>query len=159
MTKLEETHSTSVDDVLGDDHEILGKVLKRLLEAIPESPSEASAILADLDRDLGHHMKWEEEDLFPAVRERANQDQKRSIESLEIDHERIRETLKGLREALVADDRARATELSNLLHTYLRGHNYDEEHGVYVDADRLLTPIERSRLLGSFRSRQGKACA
>ena len=36
------------------------------------------------------------------------------------------------------------------LRTLLQGHNYDEEHGVYVEADRLLAAVERRRLIERF---------
>ncbi len=34
--------------------------------------------------------------------------------------------------------------------TLLKGHNYDEEHGAYVEADRLLGGAERRRLIEPF---------
>lgn len=147
----------SVDDLLGEDHEKLGKVLEALTESVLAGSPKASAILAEFSRGLACHMKWEEEGLFPAVREHATPEERRSIESLEIDHERIRGTLAGLGEALGAADGERARELVGLLDTYLKGHNYDEEHGVYAEADRYLPAGERNRLLEKFRAAQASS--
>jgi hypothetical protein len=36
------------------------------------------------------------------------------------------------------------------LGTLFKSHNHDEEHGVYVEADRLLSDSERRRLLDRF---------
>ena len=76
--------------------------------------------------------------------------ERRSIESLEIDHERLRDTLKDLEAAVAAGDVAGAGGIVRWLGTLLQGHNYDEEHGVYVEADRLLSPDERRRLMERF---------
>ena len=110
-----------------------------------------------LTRGLNAHMTWEEERLFPAVSARATPGQKRSIESLRIDHERLRETLGGLSSSVSAQDYGTAGPLLDWLETLLRGHNYDEEHGVYVEADRYLTLDERRELIDQFRHATRKA--
>ena len=48
---------------------------------------------------------------------------------------------------------AGAASLVGWLKTLLMGHNYDEEHGVYVEADRLLGADERRRLIERFQGR------
>lgn len=134
----------SVDDVLGDDHLALGKRLEELRAApAPEA-------FRRFEARLRGHMTWEEKTLFPAVRARATAAEARSLESLEIDHERIRETLDGVAAALGAGDVEAASRGLAGLEIYLRGHNYDEEHGVYVEADRYLSAEERRRLLDAF---------
>src|SRR5689334_22075366 len=120
----------SVDDVLGADHERLGVLLTRLSTTTRDSSPQARAAFDDFNRQLRHHMTWEEESLFPRVKDRATAAQKRSIESLEIDHERLRETLGSLEAALSAGDFVSARSLLDWVETLLKGHNYDEEHGV-----------------------------
>ncbi|HVE38291.1 MAG TPA: hemerythrin domain-containing protein [Planctomycetota bacterium] len=151
MSKAERRDPDSVDDVFGEDHQVLGALLERLRSAIPERSPEALATLEAFTLGLRAHMSWEEELLFPAVFAHATSAQKRSIESLEIDHERLRETLSSLHSSLAAGDFATARTLADWLETLLRGHNYDEEHGVYVEADQYLTEELRRRLIEQFR--------
>ena len=141
----------SVDDTMGEDHERLGGLLEQLRGAIERSSEGARDLLGRFSGGLLRHMTWEEEKLFPAVRDRATAAQRRSIESLEIDHERLRDTLKEIESALAGGDFGTAAKQLDWLATLLKGHNYDEEHGVYEEADRLLDAEERRRLLGEFR--------
>jgi hemerythrin-like domain-containing protein len=143
----------SVDDALGKDHERLDGLLHQLKAGIQSNAPAARKTLAELMGQLVHHMTWEDEVLFPAVKELAGAKERRSIESLEIDHERIRDTLRSLESSLAAGDFELARSLVRWLDTLLRGHNYDEEHGVYVDADRLLTPAVRRALIERFAAR------
>jgi hypothetical protein len=138
----------SIDDLLGEDHARIGSLLKAFSEAWRSGSPDAPGLLRRIDQGLRAHIRWEEEALFPAVRERATAAERRSIESLEIDHVRIGETLEAIAAALAsAGDVAGPLDR---LEIYLKGHNYDEEHGVYVEADRYLTPEERRRLLERF---------
>jgi iron-sulfur cluster repair protein YtfE (RIC family) len=146
----------SIDDILGLDHDALGARLARLRAAIETASTSARGDATRFAGDLRHHMIWEETLLFPAAKVRSTAAQRRSIESLEIDHERLRETLEQLTSALATGDFAAAGNSLTWLETLLKGHNYDEEHGVYVEADRSLSLEERRRLLEEFRRRPGK---
>jgi iron-sulfur cluster repair protein YtfE (RIC family) len=146
----------SIDDVLGIDHDTLGARLARLRAAIEAASSAARGEATRFAGDLRHHMTWEEVLLFPAAKARSTAAQRRSIESLEIDHERLRETLDQITSALAKCDFAAAGSSLAWLETLLKGHNYDEEHGVYVEVDRSLPIEERRRLLDAFRQRPGK---
>lgn len=140
----------SVDDVLGADHRRLDGLLDRIAEALASRSGAAGASVSDFERSLVRHMDWEESVLFPAVRERTSAAGRRSLESLEIDHERIRETLAALRNAVGDGSWDSAASHLDRLRVYLQGHNYDEEHGVYVEADRLFDEGTRRELLGRF---------
>lgn len=87
--------------------------------------------------ELERHIRWEEEHLFPAVERAGGNAVARHLDSLRADHEVIREAM--------ADGNVER------LRVLLAGHNWDEEHGVYVDADRLLDAEERRELLARFR--------
>ncbi|HXX93668.1 MAG TPA: hemerythrin domain-containing protein [Planctomycetota bacterium] len=141
----------SIDDATGKDHERLGLLLDHLGASLKTTGAAARLAFETLDRELRIHMKWEEEALFSAVRGRATAAQRHSLESLEIDHERIRDTLRGLDSTLAEGDLQTAKPLLDWLQTLLKGHNYDEEHGVYVEADRLLDLAERRRLIEALR--------
>jgi len=146
----------SVDDALGGDHQRLGALLEALIQAVSGSSPASPDLLGRLRRPLLHHMTWEDQWLFPAVKALASAKERRSIESLEIDHERLRDTLQSLESALAAGDHAAAGPLVRWLGMLLQGHNYDEEHGAYVDADRLLSPAERRSLIERFESGRPK---
>src|SRR5262245_43240545 len=132
--------TASVDDALRADHERLDALLVQLEEAVSTASPTARDLLDPFDRALLHQLTWEARCLFPAVKALASAKERRSIESLEIDHERLRDTLRSLESTLAAEDYATAGSLVRWLGTLLQGHNYDEEHGVYVEADRLLFP-------------------
>ncbi len=97
-------------------------------------------------------MDWEEQVLFPAARTRSTPAQLHSLESLEIDHERIRAALADLRRALEAVDLPAANAALHNVAIYLAGHNADEEHGVYEEVDRNFSAEERRVLLEAFRA-------
>ena len=141
---------SSIDDRLGRDHEWLDGLLDRLKAEVRSSAPAAGEALRGFTGGLEHHMEWEDQHLFPAVKARASPKEIRSIESLEIDHERLRETLRSLATSLAAGDFGSAGTLVEWLGTLLEGHNYDEEHGVYVEADRLLGAADRRRLIERF---------
>jgi hemerythrin-like domain-containing protein len=150
---------SSIDDLLGEDHRQLGVALDQLRAELSAASSGASRLLQQFSRALGRHMDWEEQLLFPAVAAKATAAERRSIESLEIDHERLRETLAQLQSSVSSADYVTARTQVDWLETLLRGHNYDEEHGVYVEADRYLTPEDRHRLIEAFRSPGGRGSA
>ena len=143
-------NSDSVDDALRADHERLDALLLKLDAAVSAGSAGAAEDLTHYSQNLAHHMAWEDDHLFPAVKGVANAKERKSIESLEIDHERLRDTLRGLESTIADADYGTARTLVRWLGTLLKGHNYDEEHGVYVEADRLLVGTERRRLIERF---------
>src|SRR5262245_58758633 len=104
MSQAERKDVNSVDEVFGEDHRILGGLLEQIRDSILAGSPKALESLDAFSRGLGRHMSWEEETLFPAVSKRATAAQKRSIESLEIDHERLRDTVNSLHSSLAAAD-------------------------------------------------------
>lgn len=140
----------SVDDALGADHQRLDSVLSALEAAIGAASIRAAEPLKEFAAGLRRHMAWENEQLFPAVRARATTREQRSIDSLIIDHERLSETLSELEASVASADFATAREQAAWLRKLLQGHNYDEEHGVYVEADKYLTDDERRGLISRF---------
>ena len=150
MNDAAQGNPESVDDALGADHERLNGLLLKLKEAVSTQASSAADELNRFARSLAHHMTWEDVHLFPAVKSLASAKERRSIESLEIDHERLRDTLRSLQSSIAVLDYDAAISLVRWLETLLQGHNYDEEHGVYVEADRLLSGPERRRLMERF---------
>ena len=140
----------SIDDRLGLDHERLDSLLEQCGRAVGARTGEASRLLDTFATALLAHMEWEEKHLFPAVKARSSARSQRSIESLEIDHERIRQTLSEARSGIDGSDWTGAAQALSNAAVFLEGHNYDEEHGVYVEADQLLGPDARRLLLEAF---------
>lgn len=140
----------SVDDVPGADHRRLDGLLDRIAEAPVSRSGAAAASVADFERSRVRHMDGEESVLFPAVRERTSAAGRRRLESLEIDHERIRETPAAWRNAVGDNSWDSAASPLDRLRVYLQGHNDDEEHGVYRETDRLFDEGARRELPGRF---------
>jgi len=142
----------SIDDALTDDHVQMDGLFRTLRVAIVGREPGSAAIQEVFEQRLFRHMMWEEQALFPALRAADGRYPERKIESLVIDHARIREKLlqlaSNIRESTWTDA-ARAVED---LWVLLEGHNRDEEKGVYTDADRMIPAAERIRLLNQWRA-------
>jgi len=143
--------SDSLEDLLTADHRVIDGLLKSIGQALAAGSMEAAgAQCRVMAGSLGHHMEWEESDLFPAVPPSARMSA-RHVESLLIDHERIRRTIQELGLALEGRQLQAARESLDDLTVFLAGHNDDEELGIYREADRVLGDEVKIRLARSFR--------
>jgi hypothetical protein len=142
----------SVDDALTDDHVQLDGLFRTLRTAVGLREASAEASRKRFEERLFRHMTWEEETLFPALRKAQPGYPEKKVESLVIDHERIREALRELAAAI--RDRAWPSGAQGVddLWILLEGHNRDEEKGVYTDADRWIPAEERARLLQQWKT-------
>lgn len=140
----------SIEDVLTRDHERIDAVFSRLTAALKEGSPRAGAPLRELLKHLGYHMQWEEEVLFPAARDIPRISQ-RGIESLLIDHGRIRDTLSWLQSEVEAGHFESARVVMDSLRVFLIGHNRDEEHGIYAEADRYFPEERKKTVMEAFR--------
>ncbi len=86
MHEEEQPRSDSIDDALRADHERLDALLLRLEAAVHRGSAGAAEELDRFVRALTHHMAWEDERLFPALRAVAGAKEVRSIESLDGPH-------------------------------------------------------------------------
>ena len=145
---------SSIDDALTADHVQLDGQFKTLSDLISRKSPEASPLLDRMADDLGFHMRWEEEVLFPTLLQTISGYSRHAIESLLIDHERIRSALSQLRTALTKKDYPDCGGALENLHAFLVGHNGEEEIGAYSNADRLLPPEERDRLVRLWTARR-----
>jgi len=142
----------SVDDALTDDHVRLDGLFRTLRRSVENRDPRTEAVRSEFERRLLRHMTWEEETLFPALRAADGRYPAKKIESLVIDHDRIREGLRELASELVALEWTGANQSVEDLWVLLEGHNRDEEKGVYTDADRLIPEAERQVLLARWRA-------
>jgi hypothetical protein len=139
---------TSLDDALTEDHVQLDGLFRHLRFALDRRDPAVEPARAEFERRLLRHMTWEEGTLFPALRAAQQDYPEKKIESLVIDHDRIREKLQELAAALRSLDWSAAARHGEDLWVLLEGHNRDEEKGVYTDADRKIPEAERRRLVG-----------
>ena len=84
--------SHSIEDCLSVDHDQIHVLFQVLLEGLKVGGDSTEGMLDSLEQRLEVHMVWEEEALFPQIREGCSPLERRSMESLEIDHQRIRES-------------------------------------------------------------------
>ncbi|RPH43476.1 MAG: hemerythrin domain-containing protein [Planctomycetota bacterium] len=143
-------NTASLDDALTDDHVQLDGLFRRVRTAVGLRDPAAESARSEFERRLMRHMSWEEEVLFPSLRAAQARYPEKKIESLVIDHARIREKLQELAEAIRGREWSAATPTVDDLWVLLEGHNRDEEKGVYTDADRLISEDERRRLVNSW---------
>jgi regulator of cell morphogenesis and NO signaling len=142
--------TASVDDALTDDHVQLDGLFRRVRRAVELQDPAAESARSEFERRLMRHMSWEEDVLFPSLRAAQARYPEKKIESLVIDHARIREKLHDLGEAIRSREWTAASPAVDDLWVLLEGHNRDEEKGVYTDADRLISEEERRRLVSSW---------
>lgn len=138
----------SIDDALTADHVALDGLFAGLRSAAERRDPGAVKLLAAFEQRLSRHMTWEETVLFPALRAADARYPEKKIESLVIDHARIREQIETL--AALLRDGTPASEAVQDLWVLLEGHNRDEEKGVYTDADRMIPADGRRGLLVSW---------
>ena len=105
------------------------------------------AAARELRSGLLHHIAFEEEALFPALKGIAD----RTIESLKIDHEIIRGHLDRLVSFAEAGDKAGQADTAATLEIYLQGHNRDEEFGVYREIDARIGEPDRTALIAKLK--------
>jgi hemerythrin-like domain-containing protein len=137
----------SIADVLGAVHERLDGVFVAFQRDLAAGGAKAAAQLEDLRQGFDHHIRFEEDVLFPAVLEARPTYPVRLIDSLKIDHERIRNLLAELQACLQIPDLEGARNLAEDLRIFLDGHNRDEEYGIYREADRIFSTREQVTLL------------
>jgi hemerythrin-like domain-containing protein len=142
----------SVDDALTNDHVRLDGLMRSLRRSVERRDPNCEAVRKEFEQRLLRHMTWEEETLFPALRAADGRYPGKKIESLVIDHDRIRERLGDLASDIGAMEWTGADRSVEDLWVLLEGHNRDEEKGVYTDADRLISEPERLALLATWRA-------
>ena len=129
----------SLDDLLRADHDRLDMLLGHARNDV--------AAARELRAGLLHHIAFEEESLFPALKGIAD----RTIESLKIDHEVIRGHLDRLVDFAEKGESANQTDVAGTLEIYLQGHNRDEEFGVYREIARLISEPARAALIAKLK--------
>lgn len=143
------TDPLSLGDFLAEDHEKIDESLTLLERMLERDGADAVRHFQGMAERLENHMGWEEKVLFPAVPP-SSRPLERHVESLRIDHERIRRVMNELGSAISEGRCSEARALLDDLRVYLEGHNRDEEYGIYVEADRVLDAEAKRRMMDLF---------
>ena len=91
----------SLDDALTEDHVQLDELFRSLRREVDLRDPSAESARSEFERRLLRHMTWEEELLFPSLRAAQSSYPEKKIESLVIDHARIREKLQEKLESVL----------------------------------------------------------
>jgi iron-sulfur cluster repair protein YtfE (RIC family) len=127
---------------------------------------EATAVMAFLEHDLPLHHKDEEDDLFPALKRRARQEDELSdvIEQLSDDHDRSESQARIIRHALANDDCSETIRLDGAARAAMRRYAGSQhrhlalENGILLTIARIrLTKADLSAMSQSMKSRHGVA--
>ncbi len=144
----------TITDALADDHRRLEDLRERAEDALRTGGrGEATSLFAEFDRGLRHHIRVEEELLFPALeRESGLRREFGPIGVMIAEHRAI----EGLLERLVrefsgeaAADGAPMGQLSAML----EAHDAKEEMVLYPMADRTIGAAERESIVAKIRTR------
>ncbi len=131
----------SISQLLGGDHRELDDLFERFQHTAPSERTPRSALLRTFAEGLRRHIRIEEADLFPAMRE-GDPTLHGLVELLLEDHRRIEDALRRL-EAEVDAGPAPTHELELDLINVLWEHNAREEGVVYPWLDEHLPPERR----------------
>ena len=147
---MNQTSPASIDAVLTADHVRLDRIFDEVRGEIERGASRSRVVLEVLRRELLKHMEWEEKLLFPAILEANPRYKASTLESLTIDHDRLKERLGDLDACLSDGCFEAARKVLDEFRAFLEGHNRDEEKGIYIDADRMISEQERRRILARW---------
>lgn len=88
-------------------------------------------------RDMEHHLRFEEESLFPAF-EQATGNHTGPTQVMRMEHEQMRALFREMEDGLHAQDKGRYLGLSETLLILMQQHNMKEEHVLYRLAEQAL---------------------
>jgi len=114
----------SVAVFMSTDHSRLDYILQEFRKS--KKAGETKQLFLEFKNGIERHMKWEEDILFPIVKQKLGDDSA-MIDELLLQHNRIRDDLKGISAGLKTRDAALESDLEQLL----AGHDKMEEEGIY----------------------------
>lgn len=123
------TEKEDIAEFMSKDHSRLDYIFQEFRKS--KSTGESRQLFMEFEAGIGRHIKWEEEILFPLVRQKLGDDSP-MIDELELQHRRIMDDLTRISANLKARDTGIETDLERLL----AGHDKMEEEGIYqwIDA-------------------------
>ena len=150
--KQSDVGKPTVREYLEEDHKTLDRLLDHLLAMVSDNEIERADLHArDLLRGLEHHIRVEEEILFPIFEARTLLCA--PCEVMRHEHRLIRRLLADLEDALAKGKGNLAMSLLTGLSQLLEAHNHKEEAVLYPRADAELSEEERCAVVKMLESR------
>jgi hemerythrin-like domain-containing protein len=129
---------TSFSALLIQDHRRCDDLFARTVERISRGDwTEADHALTEFIRAMEHHLRFEEENLFPAF-EQAMGNRAGPTQATRQEHEQMRALFRDMQECLRQRDVNRYLGVSETLLILMKQHNMKEEHILYHLADQAL---------------------
>lgn len=164
---------TDIAEFMSRDHQRLDGIFADFHKE--SDGARARRLFSQFESGLSAHIAWEEEILFPPFEERTGMKESGPTAVMRVEHQRIRELLQSIREAIAGGDRRvylrvpetgqlqsitvkgeidreRVAASANDLVDVLLAHNYKEEQVLYLWLNRTLAEGERSALLNRIQS-------
>ena len=114
----------SITGFMSADHSRLDYIFQEFRKS--KKAGETKQFFLEFKDGLERHMKWEEDILFPIVKQRLGEDSA-MIDELVLQHNRMKDDLKGISAGLGARD----TNLESDLDQLMASHDKMEEEGIY----------------------------
>jgi len=99
--------------------------------------AEADACLSKFIQAMEHHLRFEEENFFPAF-EQATGSQQGPTQMMRLEHEQMRALFRDMQASLPAHDARQFLGITETLLILMQQHNLKEEHVLYRLADQAL---------------------
>lgn len=153
ITKRESQGARTVTDFLQTDHRRLDRLWEEHQQGLRSGNlEEARTRFAEFALGLQHHIRMEEDILFPVFEERSGMREMGPTAVMRSEHQEIQALLAGITAALAgAVDSAAALravqDQAEALETFLQSHGQKEENVLYPMSDRMLAEKERDDLV------------
>ena len=126
------------------DHERLDLLFAQYKNLRVNAPQQALTYLQRFQQDLGQHIEWEEQQLFPLFEQQTGMTQG-PTRVMCMEHQDIKQLLSQLIEAEKAQSACVLVYLDEL-ETTLSGHNHKEEYILYPNLDKLASDQDKAAI-------------
>ena len=131
-----------IEFYFGEDHERLDHLLEEFQAVKACSYSEAKRYFGEFKTGLLHHIKLEEDILFPWFETKAGMANLGPTVAMRLEHRQIEAALEKLRQRVDRED-PESDEEETALFSILEGHNRKEESILYPILDQMTSKEER----------------
>ena len=134
----------SISGFMSKDHSRLDSIFQKFLAS--NNSDDRKQLFLEFKAGLERHMGWEENILFPAVKQELGDDSA-MIDELIMQHDRMREDLTGITSGLKTGNASIETDMEQLL----SAHDKMEEEGIYPWVDDNIESNEKIVILSKIR--------
>ena len=122
---------SSIKEYMTQDHKDCDEIFAQMEDAVANKSQEAMAKFEEFGDSLTNHFKMEEMVLFPSFEQATGMTQG-PTQVMVMEHEKMRELLSQMREALESSDKDKFFGLSETLMILMQQHNMKEEQMLYT---------------------------